>query len=321
MQRRDFLIASSAIASLAPLPALAQEFPSRPVLLYCPFPAAGPTDIIFRALGEATGRVLGQSVVVENKPGVAGTMTALTMRTARPDGYTLTQCPMCMFRVPHMQKTATFNPVKDFTYIINLTGYTFGMVVRPDSPFKTVKNLVDYAKANPGKVSYGSTGVGAGPHLAMEEFASRAGIQLTHVPYKGSSEMLPALLGGHIMVGSDTTGWAPHVDSGKLNLLCTYGSKRAKRWPNVPTLNELGYQVANDSPFGIVGPKSMDPAVVKTLHDAFRKALHEPKVMELLDRYDQPLIYMNSADYTEWAGKTFAAEAQIIERIGMKGSM
>jgi tripartite-type tricarboxylate transporter receptor subunit TctC len=111
------------------------------------------------------------------------------------------------------------------------------------------------------------------------------------------------------------------VDSGKLMLLCTYGSKRAKRWPNVPTLNELGYQTANDSPFGIVGPKGMDPAVVKTLHDAFRKALYEPKVMEMLDRYDQPLIYMNSADYTEWAKKTFAAEAQIIERIGMKGSM
>lgn len=321
MQRRDFLLASGAFAAALPSSTMAQDFPSRPITLFCPFPAAGPTDMVFRALADAAGKALGQSVVVENKPGAAGTMTAATMRTARPDGYTLTQCPMGMFRVPHMQKTAAFDPLRDFTYIINLTGYTFGMVVRADSPFKSVQDVVDYAKANPGKLTYGSTGVGAGPHLAMEEFATRANVQLLHVPYKGSSEMLPALLGGHVMVGTDTTGWAPHVDSGRMRLLATYGSKRAKRWPTVPTLNELGYQTVNDSPFGIVGPRGMPPAVVNILHDGFRKALHDPKVVEMLERYDQPLIYMNPADYAEWAKKAFAAEAQIIQRLGMAGSI
>ena len=320
MRRRELLLATGAAGAL-PLLAAAQAFPSRPVLLYCPFPASGPTDLMFRALAEAAGRALGQSIVVENKPGAAGTMTAPTMRTARPDGYTLTQCPMGMFRVPHMQRTQTFDPVRDFTFIINLTGYTFGMVVRADSPFKTVKDLVDYAKANPGKITYGSTGIGAGPHLAMDEFASRAGIELTHVPYKGSADMLPALLGGHIMVGTDTTGWAPHVDSGKMRLLATYGSQRTKRWPNVPTLKELGYDTASDSPFGIVGPRGMDPAVVKVLHDAFRTGLNDPKVMEIVDRFDQPVIYMNSADYTAWAAKTYAEEARTIERLGMKNSL
>lgn len=321
MQRRDFLLASGAIAAALPAPSIAQDFPSKSILLYCPFPAAGPTDVIFRALAEAASPALGQTVVVENKPGAAGTMTAGIMRTARPDGYTLTQCPMGMFRLPHMHKNPAFDPIRDFTYIINLTGYTFGMVVRADSPFRTVQDVVDYAKANPGKLTYGSTGVGAGPHLAMEEFAGRAGVQLLHVPFKGSSEMLPALMGGHVMVGTDTTGWAPHVDSGRLRLLATYGSKRAKRWPTVPTLSELGFQVANDSPFGIVGPKGMPPAVVATLHDAFRKALYDPKTIELLERFDQPLIYMNPTDYAEWAKKTFAAEAQIIQRLGMAGTI
>ena len=320
MRRRELLLATGALGAL-PFGAAAQTFPSRPITLYCPFPAAGPTDLMFRALAEAAGRALGQSVVVENRPGAAGTMTAPTMRTARPDGYTLTQCPMGMFRVPHMQRVQTFDPLKDFTYIINLTGYTFGMVVRADSPFKNVQDVVAYAKANPGKLTYGSTGIGAGPHLAMDEFASRAGIDITHVPYKGSADMLPALLGGHVMLGTDTTGWAPHVESGKMRLLVTYGSQRTKRWPQVPTLRELGYDMASDSPFGIVGPAGMDPAVVKILHDGFRTALADPKVVEMIDRYDQPTIYMNPADYTAWAKKTYAEEARTIERLGMKNSL
>lgn len=320
MRRRELLLATGALGAW-PLGASAQSFPSRAITLYCPFPAGGPTDLMFRALAEAAGRSLGQSVIVENRPGAAGTLTAPTMRTARPDGYTLTQCPMGMFRVPHMQRVQTFDPLKDFTYIINLTGYTFGMVVRADSPLKSVADVVAYAKVHPGMLTYGSTGIGAGPHLAMDEFASRAGIDIVHVPYKGSSDMLPALLGGHVMVGTDTTGWAPHVDGGKMRLLATYGSQRTKRWPEVPTLKELGYGVASDSPFGIVGPAGMDAAVVKVLHDSFRTALAAPKVVEMIDRYDQPTIYMNSADYAEWAKKTHADEARTIARLGLKNSL
>jgi tripartite-type tricarboxylate transporter receptor subunit TctC len=319
--RREFLLATGVLTAAAASPVLAQSFPSRPVTLYCAFPAGGPTDQVFRAFAEAAAKTLGQSVVVENKPGAGGTLAALSMRGARADGYTLAQMPMGLFRIPHMQKTPTFDPINDFTYVVNLTGYTFGLVVPANAPFTSVKELVDYAKANPGKLNYGSTGVGTSPHLAVEEFASRAGIRLNHVPFKGSADLMQAILGGHIMAASDSTGWAPHVASGRLRLLATYGSKRTKRWPDVPTLDELGYQTVSDSPFGLGGPKGMDPAVVKTLQDAFRKAMDEPKVQEILDRFDQPMVYMSAADYTEWAKKTYAAEAATIERLGMKGTM
>ena len=319
--RREFLLGAGALAAAASSPALAQPFPTRPVTLYCAFPAGGPTDQVFRAFGEAAAKTLGQSVVVENKPGAGGTLAALSMRNARPDGYTLAQMPMGMFRIPHMQKTPSFDPINDFTYVVNLTGYTFGLVVAGDSQFRSIKDVVDYAKANPEKFSYGSTGVGTSPHLAIEEFAGRAGIKLNHVPFKGSADLMQAILGGHIMAASDSTGWAPHVASGRLRLLATYGSKRTKRWPDIPTLTELGYDTVSDSPFGLIGPKGMDPAVVKKLDDAFKAALADPKVIEIVDRFDQPVVYMNSADYTAWAKSTYEAEKKTIERLGLVGTI
>jgi tripartite-type tricarboxylate transporter receptor subunit TctC len=319
--RRRFLLGTGAVALSGHLPVRAQSFPSRPITLYCAFPAGGPTDQVFRAFGEAASRTLGQPVVVENKPGAGGTLAALAMRNARPDGYTLSQMPMGMFRIPHMQKTQTFDPIKDFTYVINLTGYTFGLAIPSQSPIKSIKDLVEYAKANPGQFSYGSTGVGTSPHLAVEEFASRAGIKLNHVPFKGSADLMQAVIGGHVMSASDSTGWAPYVENGRLRLLATYGSKRTRRWPDVPTLNELGYETVSDSPFGLGGPRNMDPQAVKVLHDAFRKATEDPNVLKMLERYDQPVVYMSAEEYTDWAKKTYESERDTIDRLGMKGSI
>lgn len=321
IDRRTFLCSTAAAGVAVSLPARAQAFPTRAVTLYCAFPAGGPTDQVFRAFAESAGKVLGQPVVVENKPGAGGTLAALALRNARPDGYTLAQMPMGLFRIPHMQKTQTFDPIGDFTYVINLTGYTFGLVVPSESPYRSIKDLVAYAKANPEKFSYGSTGVGTSPHLAVEEFASRAGIRLNHVPFKGSADLMQAVIGGHVMSASDSTGWAPHVASGRLRLLATYGSKRTRRWPDVPTLNELGYETVSDSPFGLGGPKGMDPKAVTTVHDAFRKATEDPKVLQVLERFDQPVVYMSPSEYTAWAKATFEAERATIERLGMKGSI
>ncbi len=190
-------------------------------------------------------------------------------------------------------------------------------MVPADSPIKSIKDLVDFAKANPGKFTYGSTGNGTSPHLAVEEFAQRAGIQLNHIPFKGNADNMQAVLGGHTMAASDATGWGPHVDSGKLRLLATYGSKRTKRWASVPTLDELGFKTVSDSPFGVCGPKGMDPAIVRTLHDGFRKTLEDPAVMASFDKYDQTVIYMNTDQYTKWARDTYAAEKSTIERLGL----
>ena len=318
--RRQFVQAAAAASASLALPELARaqaaNFPSRPIKLICPWPAAGSSDMVMRALADSASKVLGQQVVIENKPGASGMLGPNELLRAAPDGYTLSQLTIGVARLPHMQKMQ-FDPLRDFSYIACLTGYTFGIVVKADSPFKTVKDLVDYARTNPGKFSYGSTGTGTTPHLAVEEFASKAGIQLTHVPFKGSSDGLQALLGGHIMAHSDATGWAPHVDSGAMRLLATYGSKRTKRWPQVPTLNELGYDTVSDSPFGIGGPRGMDPKVVRKLQDAFKKTLSDPAVLAAFDKYDQPVIYMDSEEYTNFILASYVKEKRTIERLGL----
>ncbi len=319
MVMRRQLIASGgamALAALAPTVARAQAFPSRPIKYICPWPAGGSTDAVMRALAESAGRVLGQPVVIENKPGAGGLLGAVELVNARADGYTLAQIPQGAFRIPHMQKVS-FNTLTDFTWIACLTGYTFGLVVPADSPIRTVADLVAWARAKPGEFTYGSTGTGTSPHLAVEEFAQHAGIRLNHIPFKGNAENMQAVLGGHVMAASDATGWAPFVESGRLRLIATYGSRRTRRWSNVPTLDELGYKTVSDSPFGVCGPKGMDEAVVRTIHDAFRKTLDDPAVLASFERYDQTVIYKNTADYTRFARETFEAERATIERLGL----
>ncbi len=315
--RRQVLAASASAAATVALPALAQDkFPSRPITLIAPWPAGGSSDAVMRAFAESASRALGVAVVVDNKPGAGGTLGATAMVNAKPDGYLLTQLPLGIYRLPHMQQMA-FDPVKDITHIACLTGYTFGIACTADAPFKTLKDMVAYAKANPGKLEYGHTGTGTTPHLAIEEFSDKAGIQLNPIAYKGSAEIMQAILGGHIRVMSGTTEFAPHVQSGKLRLLATLGSKRNKAFPDVPTVKESGWDTITESPFGIGGPKNMDPAVVKVLHDAFKATLEDPKVLAALDKFFQPVIYMNTADYTAYAARTFAAEKATIERLGL----
>jgi tripartite-type tricarboxylate transporter receptor subunit TctC len=316
--RRHVLTTAAAGAATLALPSLglAQAFPARPIRYICPWPAGGSTDAVIRAIAESAAKTLGQQIIVDNKPGAGGMLGANELVSAKPDGYTLSQLPHGVFRIPHMQRT-TFDTLNDFTWIACLTGYTFGLVVPAEGPIKSVADLVAYAKANPGKFTYGSTGTGTSPHLAMEEFAQRAGITLNHIPFKGNADNMQAILGGHTMGASDATGWAPHVASGKLRLIATYGSKRTKRWPEVPTLTELGYKTVSDSPFGVCGPKGMDPAVTRTLHDAFRKTLEDPAVLAIFDKFDQTIIYMGTEQYTKWARETFQAEKATIERLGM----
>ena len=318
--RRGFVQTSLAAAATTALPGLvrAQAFPSKPIRLICPWPAGGSTDAAMRALAESAGKALGGQMIIDNKPGASGMLGPNELVGAKPDGYTLSQLPQGVFRIPHMQKVQ-FDTLKDFTWIALLTGYTFGLVVPASSPFKTVKDFVDFAKANPDKITYGHTGIGTSPHLAVEEFAQKAGIKLTNVPFKGNADNMQAILGGHIMAASDATGWGPHVDGGKLRLLATYGSKRTKRWPNVPTLDELGYRTISDSPFGVCGPKGMDPAITKTIHDAFRKTLEDPAVLSVFEKYDQSVIYLGTEAYTKFARDSYESERVLIERLGMVG--
>ncbi|HJS78641.1 MAG TPA: tripartite tricarboxylate transporter substrate binding protein [Burkholderiales bacterium] len=310
--RKLLALAGSLLLAAA---AHAQQFPSKPVTLIVPWPAGGSTDIYFRKLGEITARHLGQPLVIENRPGGSGMNGPATMaKTAKPDGYTISQLAITAFRVPHMQKV-DWDPITDFTYIIGLAGYTFGIVVKADSPFRTFQDLLAYARANPGKLSYATPGTGTSLHLAMEEIAAKAGVQFLHVPFKGYGDGAIALMGGHVMVQVDSTGWAKQVDAGAQRLLATLGDKRT-RW-NAPTVKELGVDTVSNSPFGLVGPKGMPRDVVKVLHDAFKKSLDDPEYLKMLAQLDQPAWYMSSEDYARWAVDMLKAERATIERVGL----
>ncbi|HEY9239146.1 MAG TPA: tripartite tricarboxylate transporter substrate binding protein [Burkholderiaceae bacterium] len=315
IRRRSVLLGAAALA--APFGTRAQAFPSKPITLIVPWPAGGSTDRHLRALAEIASKNLGQNILVENKPGGGGTTGPGTMAlTAKPDGYTIAQYPMGMVRLPHMQKVQ-WDPLKDFTFIVGISGYTFGFTVRADSPYKTFNEYIEAARKAPGKIDYGSTGTGTSPHLLMEELAGNAKVELNHVPFKGNADLTQALLGGHVMAMSDATGWDKFVDNGQMRLLVTFGEQRTKRWPNIPTAKDLGYNVVSTSPYGLVGPKGMDPAVVKALHDAFRKAMDDPKHMEVMAQLNQDIWYRSGDDYAKWARDQLAKDKALIERLGL----
>ncbi len=316
MQRRHLLQLAAATLAVSSAAAWAQTFPVRPIKLVIAFPAGGPTDITMRQLADNASKILGQPVIIDNKPGAGGTLPAQALQTAQPDGYTLAQMPLGVFRLPYTTKI-NWDPVKDINYVINVTGYAFGIVVPADSPFKTWADFVAYAKANPGKLTYGSTGTFTSPHLTTELIAQKAGIQLQHVPYKGSADLMLATVSGQLMAAADSTGFAPQVEAGKLRVLNTWGDKRLAKFPDAPTLKELGYDTVQNSPFGIGAPKGTPPEVVQKVHDAFKKAMEEPSYVAALGRYDMLPNYMSSADYTKFAQDTFGREKALIEKLGL----
>jgi tripartite-type tricarboxylate transporter receptor subunit TctC len=321
MRRRQLVRLAAASIAAPSLTAFAQAskgqgFPAKPIKLVIAFPAGGPTDITMRSLADNASKVLGQPVIVENKPGAGGTLPAQQLQLAQPDGYTVAQIPLGVFRLPYTTKI-NWHPVNDIAYVLNVTGYAFGMVVPTDSPLKTWTHFVGWAKANPGRLTYGSTGTLTSPHLTTELIAQKLGIQLQHIPYKGSADLAQAIVGGHVMAASDSTGFAPLVEAGKLRVLNTWGEKRLARFPDAPTLKELGLDIVQNSPFGIGAPRGTPPAVIKRLHDGFKKAMEEPSYVQALARYDMVPMYMSSAGYARFAQETFLTEKALVEKLGL----
>jgi tripartite-type tricarboxylate transporter receptor subunit TctC len=305
------------LLSLAAPFARAADFPTGPVTLIVPWTPGGSTDNVLRALATASSKHLGQPIIIVNRPGAGGTLGPATMAaTARPDGYTISQVALSLFRLPHMQNVS-YDPLKDFTYIIGLSGYATGIMVKADSPWKTWKDLVDYAKANPGAVTYATTGVGTSLHLTMEEISRAAGIKLLNVPYKGTAESTMALVSGQVMLQPDGIGTSPMLESGQVRVLVSWGEQRNARFPNVPTLRESGLDIVSIAPFGLAGPKGMDPLVVKTLHDAFRKGLDEPSYKAVAERNGMEQFYRNSQDFAAWAIASSAKEGRMIKELGL----
>jgi tripartite-type tricarboxylate transporter receptor subunit TctC len=317
--RRRTLLAGAAGLVALPAFAMAQPatYPIRAITLIVPWPAGGQTDITMRLLGEIAARHLGQAVVVENRPGAAGTLVAPALRMAPADGYTIGQLPITVYRAALQHKVA-WNPLRDIQPVIQISGVTFGIVVPADSPFTSFGDLLAWGREHPGELTVGSTGIGTTAHLAMEDVLAREGVRYVHVPYKGTADQMLAVASRTLMVGVNSTGFAPFVETGKLRLLAVFDAQRSKRWPQVPTLRELGHpQAVYTSPYGIGAPVGVDAGVVRKLHDAFRLALFDPRHLQELARYDQSPDYLGTADYMREVQETSARERVLLTRLGL----
>jgi len=312
MDRRALIAAALASPVLAQSP-----FPSRTVTIQISFPPGGATDVQMRSFAEAATRALGVTVQIDNRPGGGGTLPAANMRNTRPDGYTLAQLSLPALRLPFMQRMS-FDPRRDFTPIIHLTGYLFMVCVKADSPNRSWADLVADARARPTELRMGNTGANGTPHLTLIDLAEREAIQITHVPFRGEADAVPALLGGHIEASGTGSGTLPLIAEGRLRALNVWVRARSPKLPEVPTLLELGYpDLVVTSPYGVVGPLGMEPAVVRALHDGFRVAAHDPAHVATLARLDQPLEYLNPDDYGAFIQRSCDEEEARVRRLGL----
>ena len=320
--RRTILKAAAGIAAPMLLPPAARaqsaaEFPTKPITFIMPWPAGSGIDVWHRSMCDTAGKILGQPIVVDNKVGGSGTAGPATMAaTAKPDGYTIAHIPLTIFRLPAMQKTP-WDPLADFSYIMGTSGFTFGIAVRSDSAFKTLAELLAWAKANPGKLTYATSGASTSPHIGMEQIALKAGVKLTHVPFKGGPENVAALLGSHVMAMVDAPSWAPLVEAGQARLLTVWTEQRNPRFKETPTLKELGHDLELDSPFGIAGPRGMDPAIMKKLHDALLVGLDDDKTKSTMAKFDYPRRYMATAAYQTFVARTVAEQKDVVVKLGL----
>ena len=293
--------------------------PDRPSRLILPWPPARSADAQLRPLAEIAGRALGQSVVVENRPGASGTMGALHLTTqARSDGYTISQMHLSIVRRPFITRTPPWDPVNDFTHIIGLCGWMFGIAVKADGPIKSWADYLAYARANPGRLTYTTSGIATTNHLTMEELAAREKLELVHVPYRASNEAAVAVAAGEVMSVADSSAWAPLVDGGQLRLICVWTAERSPRFPDAPTLKELGYDMVVTSPYGLAGPKGMDPGVVRVLHDACKAALFDPANATVRAQFDMPLEYYDTEDYRSFIARRAQYEKAMAERLKLR---
>jgi len=256
-------------------------------------------------------------MVPDNKPGANASLSGVALKDAKPDGYTLGQIHTGTFRAALMADKPPYDPLNDFTYIIQLSGSVHGIVVRDDSPYRTFEAFVAAAKADPEKLTYGTFGQASVQNLVMVDLQQRLGVKLTHVPYKGGSDLYNGLLGSQIDAIADASGWIPLVQSGKFRLLVVWGSQRMKLFPEVRTLKEAGIDLEVNSPYGVCGPKGMDAAIVKKVHDAMKDALFDPATQAVMATYNMPTLYLDTAAYNKAARQQNQIEIENLKRVGM----
>jgi tripartite-type tricarboxylate transporter receptor subunit TctC len=322
MARRQLVLGGLGAAALATAPAraLAADYPERPLTFICPWPAGGTADRSMRIICQIAARELGQPIALENRAGASGMIGTKALASARPDGYTIGQIPISVTRFSQIG-TVQLDPLKDLTYLARTSGQTFGIAVPARSPFKSLRDAVAQAKAHPGTVTYAHAGIGGATHVGMEQFAQAAGVKFNAIAYKGGSAALQDVLGEQVDMLADSSSWAPHVESGKLRLLATWGEARTPRFKDTPTLKELGFDVVVEAPNGIGAPKGLPPAVEKRLRDAFRTAVNSEEFRKVAESIDAPVMYQDGPDYQKYVQTVYRQETDLIRKLNLKELM
>jgi tripartite-type tricarboxylate transporter receptor subunit TctC len=293
------------------------DYPEKPVTIVGGFAAGSSADVVMRPLVEGAGKTLGKPILIVNKPGAATALALVQTKHDKPDGYSLGYITGSSVLLPHMQKVL-FDVNKDYTPIIKYVQYLMGLAVRSDSPWKTMQDFIAYARENPGKIKYGHTGTGTVNHIAMESLAKEAGVKWVPVSYRGGNEALPALLGKHVDAVSTGVDWAPYIESGEARLLATFGQKRYKTYPNVPTFVDLGYKTWVGSFASIVGPKGLPPLIVAKLHNAFKGAMNGPDFLRVAKNATVEVSYSNPEGLARDIKELDEQCARFVKELGLK---
>ncbi|MFP5442948.1 MAG: Bug family tripartite tricarboxylate transporter substrate binding protein [Betaproteobacteria bacterium] len=324
MQRRTLLSALAAAGATTAAPwALAQQaaWPDQPLRWVVPYPAGGGTDVLARTVAEAMRQTLGQQIIVDNRPGASTNIGGQAVATAKPDGYTFMSADNAILAYnEHLFTKLPFNPEKDFTYVGGISRFPLALVVHPSFEAKTVKEFLDYARANPGKLNYASPGNGSPHHLAMEMFKNRTKTFLTHIPYRGAAPALQDVMGGQVpCMFLDLAAGLPVITSGKVRALAIGSAKRVAALPDVPTLAEAG--VPNTEVFafqGILAPAGLPAAITTRLNTDLNKALLNPAVVKRMNDFGMEALPGTPEQFRAMARAESKRWGEIIKAAGVK---
>lgn len=294
-----------------------EVYPSRPITCIVAFPPGGTTDLVFRLLTKETEKYLGQPIVILNKPGAGGTIGVSAVASAKPDGYTIGTSPSGGFLaiMPYIEKIP-YHPLKDLKYIIQFASLNFGVLVRIDSPFKSFKDLIVYARQNPKKLTYGTNAPNSISNLIMEQIAKKEGVQMTHIPFKGSAEYQTALIGGHVFSIIGEFNYSL-LEADQVRVLLFLGEKHSDEYPQIPILKDFGYDIPCPVFNGIAGPKGLPDEIVKKLEEAFTQGMKEQAFIKGMKDLHTTILHRNSKELTDYAAYNYELFGKFLKEMGL----
>ncbi len=302
-----------------PLIGFSQDFPTKPITIYCGFEAGATTDLTARALAEAGQKIFGVPVVVENKAGGGSTVAASLVASKKPDGYTLAVVASSAMDVRHIMLAPPYNPAKDFTFLMVYGNYVGGICVLKESPFKTLNDLLDHARKNPGSLSYSSSGIGANQQLAVDYLAKQAKVSFKHVPFKGGAPASTALIGKHVDFTAGAGIHLNYVKQGIFRMLAvTSAEQRDPEFPEVPSLKDLGYQDLPPQQYLLLAPKGLPAPISKKLEDSFRQAVHSAEFKKVMKNLSVPFSFKDRRQLEADFPGTYKFYADLLKEIGIK---